>query len=298
MGMISRFLRVSGSQTKIDMSRWHDRSHKKETIFTDVLKRATDLRQTSRQFQQISDLQHTALNMWCYCTRMYNKYCLSNDVVVLIASFLPIAFVSLQTFGEVQNEWKIHGYWYADYCHALSEAYSCMLISNDIKYSKKQEFYQEKMTLLMEELETLKPTDTFIQQLTNVLDKHGCGQQSSGKKRKIESCAPRIEFQYEENCLFFIEFKPMNAGINIGFVDYMHNVMQSPDQLNLWDFYSLQLAFCTFKQNENGDIICGGNVCYCHNSKFDEIDELMRQIPTRLLSAAVFPNLVNRQILK
>src|SRR6187399_3179339 len=108
MGMMSTFLRVTGQKTLIDFCLWKKCQRGKGELLSAVEGIAQLKINTAHHLVQISQIHAKNLRIWCYLAQ--KKYKLAQDLVCLIASFLPIEFVSLSSLGEAQNKWKIHGY--------------------------------------------------------------------------------------------------------------------------------------------------------------------------------------------
>lgn len=279
MGTISKFLRTSGARAFINLEKWKSLSNIPSDLLTMVEEQARELINTPQHLEQISKQDFLYLQ--------FNCKSFPQDIYHLIASFLPICFISLEVFGKAQDEWKIVGYWYDSYIRSLLEAYSCMVIENndgEFKYNtyyvhdpSQSQLMIQSDTPLMKELKNIPLTPNFVIDLRHTVTIFNLNQDENPKKRKFqEKQLPRIEFQYEEHCLFYLEFQRFGLGINVGYIDYFHNMMRSDWRPILWDINELQFS-------DEGD--------YDDYQEFEEIDQIMAEIPMSLLSSSIVTNM-------
>jgi hypothetical protein len=281
MGMISKFLRVSGARAVVSLSKLRALIGGRKS---ELLNSIQDCQKNNfnRLVHQLSLEHRLNLDIVCFLAkREFNKP-LIRDLVNTIASFLPVEFCDLHTVGEAQNEWKIHGYWYGAYMMDMRDVYGAMLIADESGAIDFTTFYEHKQakaetfiepdTALMSKLRAIQYTPNFCEDLSNAVEA------DTSSKRLKSMGNPKIEFQYEENCLFFIEFQRRGEGMPVGLVDYMHNMMRSSWQPVLWDHDLLEDAFSeTIDEDE----------AVLDVEDWQEIDEIMSRIPLRLLSASV-----------
>ncbi len=85
MGTYSKFLRTSGSRAFINLEKWKLMSQKNNESF--ILKIEDLAHSSTKHLEQISKQDLKILMLLCYI--------IPKDILCLIASFLPICFVSI-----------------------------------------------------------------------------------------------------------------------------------------------------------------------------------------------------------
>ena len=283
-----KFLRVSGANAIIDFNRL---TNYQTGIEFQLTKR---LAQKSSSFLQQMSCEHLQrLQLWCYLANKKSFQKMPNALLIIIASFLPIEYISFELFAKAQVEILNKSWFNEDYKHFLMAVYENMKMQsgyyneyNDYSYYHDSDFRKrysktykmavneprqcvENDTCLMSILKKLTPEDD----IQNTIANHAVCT-CNFKKQKYEEKwrLPKMEFQIKGKCLFFIEFQLCGQGINIGFIDY-NNHYQHPN-LDDTPWPKNQLHFL----NENNS---------------EHIDELMSQISMYDLSAAMKMNYIH-----
>ena len=294
--MYSEFLRISGAFAVIDCEKWRIQATKCE-LFPLALQAAEEMRDTSSQLQQVKKEYIDQIKIWGF----------PFDLTIIIASYFDIDYILLLTFGKIQSGFKIHGYWRNEYLYSLRRVYDCMLIVDEngnlqTQISKFRSHEQPRLILeaytpLMQELLRLKIKSSFVEDLKDIVQRYVITHKKF--KKEISLCAPRIEFQYEEHCLFFIEFPRNRKGIQVGFIDYFDNAMRNKEHPVIWDRAKFVPIFCQCSvdddEEDEGDenqkkVFCDGD---CVSQQLAEVDTVMATIPTHLLSGCILPQLIN-----